>query len=66
MEAYREIRQIMLRDYRWELDRELRNSHLKLIHRPTGALAAEPVILRLYWQLTDAGSRPRVRAGWVR
>jgi hypothetical protein len=66
MKDYHETRETMLPDYQRELVRKLRNSHLQLIQRPAGDPSPAPVILRLYWQLADDGSRPRVRAAWFR
>jgi hypothetical protein len=65
MKAYPEIRETTLSNYQRGLVRERRNSHLQLIHRPADPPTG-PVTLRLYWQLTDAGDRPRVRAAWFR
>jgi hypothetical protein len=64
MNAYPEIRKEMLSER--EIVRALRNTHPQPAHRSTGAPPTESVVLRLHWQLTDAGSRPRVRAAWFR
>jgi hypothetical protein len=61
-----EIRAMMLRDIERELDRILDNADLRPSDQPTGAPRTEPVVLRLFWQVGKAGSRPAVRAAWVR
>ena len=66
MQVHPEILEMILRDNQRELDRGLRNSHLQPAYQPTGAPPTERLILQLYWELIDSGSRPRVRAVWVR
>ena len=66
MEVHPEILEMILRDNQREIVRALRSTHLQPVHRPPGVPPTRPVNLRLHWQLTDAGSRPRVRAAWVR
>jgi hypothetical protein len=66
MNTYPDIRERALSDYQREIVRALRSTHLQPVHRPPGVPPTRPVNLRLHWQLTDAGSRPRVRAAWFR